>query len=99
MTGNGLADRLSAVADLLTTVDRTLPGLALPAATFGADEGGVPGRVGRRLQAHWSAVLAARAEEAADTAAGLADLATSVRATTRQYAETDESAARRLEAL
>jgi hypothetical protein len=99
MTGDGLADRLSEVADLLTTVDRTLPDLAVPAATFGADEAGVPGRVGRRLHAHWSAVLAARAEEAADTATGLADLASSVRVTTRHYAETDESAARRLEAL
>jgi hypothetical protein len=87
------------VADLLTTVDRTLLDLAAPATTFGADEAGVPGRVGRRLHAHWSSVLAARAEEAADTATGLTDLASSVRVTTRHYAETDESAARRLEAL
>jgi hypothetical protein len=42
-------------------------------------------------------VLAARADEAARTAARLTDMAASVRAATRGYAETDEAAARRLE--
>jgi hypothetical protein len=91
-----LADRLSAAADLVATVDRSVPGLAVPAGAFAADEAGVPGRVGRELHAHWTAVLAARSAEAATTAATLTDLASSVRVTARDYAGTDESAARRL---
>jgi hypothetical protein len=91
-----LADRLADAADLLTTVDRSVPALAVPAGTFAADEAGAPGRVGRELHAHWAAVLTARAQEAAETAARLTDMAQSVRATTRRYAETDEAAARRL---
>ena len=94
---DAIADRLADAADLLTTVDRSLPGLAVAAGTFAADEAGTPGRIGRELHAHWTAVLTARAEEAAATAARLTDLAESVRATTRHYAETDEAAARRLE--
>jgi hypothetical protein len=96
-TVDQLADRLTDAAELLTTVDRSVPALAVGAGVFAADEAGVPGRIGRDLHAHWSAVLAARAEEAAATAARLTDMAASVRATTRHYAETDEAAARRLE--
>jgi hypothetical protein len=55
--------------------------------------------VGRELHAHWDAILAARSREAADAAVRLHDLATSVRETAQRYAEADESAARRLEAL
>jgi hypothetical protein len=92
-----LADRLTDAAELLTTVDRSVPGLAVAAGAFASDEAGVPGRIGRDLHAHWTAVLAARADEAARTAARLTDMAASVRAATRGYAETDEAAARRLE--
>ncbi|HEU4346216.1 MAG TPA: hypothetical protein VFR35_00380 [Actinoplanes sp.] len=99
MTADDLADRLSAAADLLTTVDRTVPALTPAEAVFGTDEAGLPGRVGRELKAHWGAALSARAREAADVAARLHDLASSVRVTARQYAESDESAARRLESL
>ena len=74
-------------------MDRGLPELAGPAEAFGADAGGVPGRVGRSLHAHWSAVLAARAREAADAAARLTDLAGSVELTQRDYTHSDESAA------
>jgi hypothetical protein len=93
------ADDLVTAADALATVDRRVPDLAVPAAHFGADESGIPGRVGRQLHAHWDAALAARAHEAGEVAARLHDLAASVRVTARRYAETDEDAARRLEAL
>ena len=91
-----LADRLADAAADLTTVDRALPGLGVAAGAFAADQAGTPGRIGRDLHAHWAAVLAARAEEAAGTATRLTDLAAAVRATGRDYAETDETAARRL---
>ena len=94
-----LADDLVTAADVLATVDRRVPDLAVPATHFGADEGGIPGRVGRQLHAHWEAALSARAREAGEVAARLQDLASSVRETARRYAETDEDAARRLEAL
>ena len=94
-----LADDLVTAADVLATVDRRVPDLAVPPAHFGADEGGIPGRVGRQLHAHWEAALSARAGEAGKVAARLQDLASSVRVTARRYAETDEDAARRLEAL
>jgi len=92
-----LADRLHAAADLLATVDRAVPTLTVPAGAFGADDAGVPGRLGRKLHAHWAAVLTARAREAADTAARLADLATALHETERQYAETDKSVGQRVE--
>lgn len=95
MSIDPLADRLSAAADLLTTVDRSVPGLAVPAGAFGADEAGVPGRIGHELHTHWAAVLAARSQEAADAASRLADLARSVRTTSQDYSDVDEAAGRR----
>ncbi|HEV7963162.1 MAG TPA: hypothetical protein VGP57_11555 [Actinoplanes sp.] len=92
-----LADRLHAAADLLATVDRAVPTLTIPAGAFGADDAGVPGRLGRKLHTHWSAVLTARAQEAADTAARLTDLATALQKTELQYAETDKSVSHRVE--
>jgi len=92
-----LSDRLHAAADTLTTVDRSVPALTVPAGAFAADDAGVPGRLGQRLHAHWSAVLAARAREAADAAARLTDLAAALHETERQYAETDRSVALRVE--
>ena len=97
MSVDTLADRLSAAADRLTTVDRSVPGLAVSAGAFGADDAGVPGRVGRELHAHWGAVLAARSQEAAEAAARLADLAQSVRTTSQDYTDVDEAAGRRFE--
>ena len=97
MNSDAIATRLGAAASTLSTMDRTLPLLEGSAAAFGADGGGVPGRVGHVLHAHWSAVLAARAREAADTAARLTDLADSVRRTRRDYTDADESAARGIE--
>jgi hypothetical protein len=92
-----LAERLSAAADLLTTVDRSVPGLAVPAGAFGADDAGVPGRIGHELHSHWDAVLAARSQEAADAAARLTDLARSVRETSRDYTDVDGAAAQRFQ--
>lgn len=92
-----LADRLSAAADVLTTVDRSVLGLAAPAGAFGADDAGVPGRIGRQLYAHWHASLAARSREAAAAAARLTELADAVRTSSREYSDTDEAAARRIE--
>jgi hypothetical protein len=92
-----LADRLYAAADLLATMDRAVPTLTIPAGAFGADDAGVPGRLGHKLHAHWAAVLTARAQEAADTAARLTDLATALHKTGLQYAETDKSVSQRVE--
>lgn len=96
LTVETLADRLDAAADALTTVNRSVPHLTVPAGALGADDAGVPGRIGRRLHARWEAALTARAREAADTAGRVADLATAVRATARSYVEADESVANRV---
>src|SRR3954471_23768720 len=92
-----LADRLDRAADTLATVDRRLPALTVAAAAFGADDAGVPGRLGRQLHARWAAVLEARGREAADLAGRLAEAAGAVRAVARDYALTDEMVRRRLE--
>jgi hypothetical protein len=92
-----LAERLESAADVLTTVDRSLPALEVPAGAFGATGAGTPGRVGRQLHAHWRAVLAARAHEAADMAARLSEMAEALRTTQRAYADADEAVARRVE--
>ena len=91
-----LAEQLESAADALTTVDRSVPALIVPAGAFGADDAGVPGRLGHRLHAHWQAVLTARAREAADASARLAEIARALRATERGYLEADESVARRV---
>jgi hypothetical protein len=91
-----LADRLEEAAEQLTTVDRQMPALTVTAGTFGADDAGLPGRLGRELHAHWAAVLRARSREAASAAARLSETARSVRTTRQAYAETDELVSRRL---
>lgn len=71
---------------------------APPSAELAArrqDAPGLPGRVGQALHDHWIAVLEARSREASVAAARLAEMARSVRATRRQYAETDEAVERR----
>ncbi|GAA4943759.1 hypothetical protein [Actinoplanes utahensis] len=90
-----LADQIDHAAETLATMDRRLPDLVPAAAIFGADDTGRPGRIGRALYAGWSAVLAARAREAADAAAQLTDLAQSVRAGSHAYTETDDLVRRR----
>jgi hypothetical protein len=90
-----LADRLDRAADTLSTIDHRLPALAVDAVAFGAQDAGIPGRLGRDLHGHWSAVLDARAREAAGLAARLAEAAGAVRTTARQYTETDATVARR----
>jgi hypothetical protein len=92
-----MASQLDSAAEMLTTVDRSMRDLAVPARVFGADEVGLPGRLGRELHARWDAVLAARGREAAQAAVRLAEMAASLRTTQQQYAETDETVARRLE--
>jgi hypothetical protein len=91
-----LADRLDAAADALTAVERRLSTAAVPAAAFGADNVGRPGRLGRVLHAHWDTVLTARARESADAALRLIDTARAVRTTAQEYDRTDDEAARRL---
>jgi hypothetical protein len=93
---DNLAEGLDRAADTLATVDRRMPALAIAAAAFGADDAGLPGRLGRELHAHWQAVLDARSREAAAAAARLTEIAGSVRVTRRQYTETDEAAGGRL---
>jgi uncharacterized protein YukE len=92
-----LADRLDQAADTLATVDKRMPALTVAASVFGAsDDAGLPGRLGQELHAHWTAVLTARSHEAAGAASRLFDAARSVRATSRHYAETDDTVRRRL---
>jgi hypothetical protein len=93
-----LADRLDRAADTLTTMDKRMPAHAVAAPAFGARdaEGGLPGRLGRELHEHWTAVLDARSREAASAAARLADTAQSVRDTLRHYGDTDDLVRRRL---
>ena len=85
-----VADQIDSAAAALATVDRQLPALSAGPAAFGADDAGRPGRIGRALYAGWTAVLAARAREAADASAALSEIARSVRASSRAYAETDD---------
>ena len=93
-----VADRLEQAADTLTMMDKRMPGRAVAAKAFGAagSGGGVPGRLGRELHEHWTAVLEARSREASGAAARLADMAESVRTTVRHYDETDDVVRRRL---
>jgi hypothetical protein len=93
---NDLADRLDRAADTLAGVDRRLPMLSVAPAAFGADDAGLPGRLGHDLHAHWTAVLDARAREAAAAAERLTGMAGSVRATRRHYDETDVAVRDRL---
>ena len=92
-----LAERLESAADALNTVDRSLPAHAVPASVFGADDEGEPGRLGQALHQRWLAVLTARAHEAAAAATHLTELATDLRQTVKDYAETDDEAGRRLQ--
>jgi uncharacterized protein YukE len=91
-----LADRLEQAADAMATLDRRMPALAVASTTFGDDDAGVPGRLGRALHARWQSVIDARAREAGDLAARLAEAARSVRATGRDYETTDDAVRRRL---
>jgi hypothetical protein len=92
-----LAGQLEAAADVLATVDRRVPTLTVPAAAFAADDpSGLPGRLGAELHAHWSAVLSARSQEAADAASHLTELAASARVTGRAYRDTDGGTADRI---
>lgn len=93
---NHIADRLDAAAAELTVLERSISENQVPAASFAATSEGLPGRLGRRLHAHWSAVLAARTREAADTAQILTTLAADVRQTARDYTDTDAGVADRL---
>jgi Excreted virulence factor EspC, type VII ESX diderm len=88
------AAQLDAVADGLAAVGGAVARLPVPA--LGAHEAGLPGRVGGELHTRWAALLTARSREAADAAARVAQLAEDLRATARQYAETDEAARRRI---
>jgi hypothetical protein len=91
-----LADRLDQAADTLATIDRRMPALSVAATAFGADDAGVPGRLGHALHARWRAALDARTREAGDLAGRLGDAAGAVRATERDYQATDAAVGRRL---
>lgn len=92
-----LPERLHAAADVLATVDRTLPTLTVPPGAFAADDAGLPGRLGRKMHTHWSAVLTARAQEAAEAAARLKELAAALQETRNDYEEIDRAAGTRIE--
>jgi uncharacterized protein YukE len=92
-----LADALLTAADTVTGVDRGVAALTSTPGAFAAGEVGVPGRLGRRLHAHFSAALTARADEAALTAAQLKELAAAVEATQDSYRSVDDAVADRIE--
>ncbi|MDI6100574.1 hypothetical protein QLQ12_18350 [Actinoplanes sp. NEAU-A12] len=92
-----LADQIDHAATALAIMDRRLPELSPAASDFGADDTGRPGRIGRALYAGWTAVLAARAREAADASTKLTEMASSVRAGARDYADTDDTVRRRFQ--
>ncbi|AEV81395.1 hypothetical protein ACWT_0383 [Actinoplanes sp. SE50] len=91
-----IADRIDQAAAELSTIDRRAPHLLPGPGAFGADDVGRPGRLGHRLHERWAAVLQARADEAAGLSGRLTDLAQSVRSTSRDYSQTDESVRHRL---
>jgi hypothetical protein len=93
---NHLADNLDRVVDALVTMEARLPRLTVPVESLAPDESGLPGRLGRSLHAHWSAVLSARSREAASAATRLSELAAAVRTAQDHYTSTDEAAAARL---
>jgi hypothetical protein len=93
---DSLAGRLDDAAASLTAAERSLLSDPPSAAVFGADTGGVPGRLGRALHEQWAAVLTARAREAAATAARLTELGQAVHDTVERYEWTDDLARRRL---
>ncbi len=92
-----LAEVLHTAADKVAAVDRGVEALAAAPGAFAANDDGLPGRLGKRLHAHWSAALAARAREAALASGQLRDLAVSVAQTQDSYHEADSSAADRIE--
>jgi hypothetical protein len=92
-----LADQIDHAAATLAIMDRRMPELLPGAADFAADDAGRPGRIGRALYAGWSAVLAARAREAADAASTLTEMARSVRAAANDYTDTDDLVRRRFQ--
>ncbi|GLY05884.1 hypothetical protein Acsp01_62630 [Actinoplanes sp. NBRC 101535] len=92
-----LADQIDHAANTLAIMDRKVPNLGPGAAAFAADDAGRPGRIGRALYAGWTAVLAARAREAADASERLSEMARSVRSGARHYADTDETVRRRFQ--
>ncbi|MFF5080658.1 hypothetical protein ACFY36_26695 [Actinoplanes sp. NPDC000266] len=92
-----LADCLDRAADDLRTVERAVAPLTVPPGSFAETMPGVPGRVGRSLHEHWTAIVAARAREAADVSARLTAMASSVRSARDGYRETDDAVRRRLE--
>lgn len=92
-----LGGRLDAHAALLGTAADTLGGAAdLAPAALGAEGPGRLGELGRALHARWVAAVEARAREAGRAATELTDLAIVVRSAARGYAESDQSAHRRL---
>jgi hypothetical protein len=92
-----LAEGLHTAADTVAAVDRGVAALTVAPGAFAADDVGVPGRLGRRLHAHWSAALSARAHEAAHASAQLKELAAAIQETQDGYREADSSAADRIE--
>ncbi|MEU8821976.1 hypothetical protein [Actinoplanes sp. NPDC048796] len=92
-----LAERLDRAADDLRSVERAVAALTVPPGAFAESSAGLPGRLGRSLHEHWTAVVAARAQEASGASGRLTAMATSVRATRDDYAETDDAVRRRLE--
>ena len=93
---NQLADTLDLGVDALATMEARLARLTVPVSSLAPDESGLPGRLGRSLHTHWTAVLAARSREAASAATRLSELAAAVRTAQDHYTSTDEAAAARL---
>ena len=84
-----LASRLDETAAMLVSVARDIRrGIAEARPAVAG--------IGNLLQERWAVAVAARADESAAAADRVLEASAAVRATRRQYAETDEFAAHRL---
>jgi hypothetical protein len=93
-----VAERLRGVADGLAEAGRRAEAASreVVARDFGADSGGMPGRIGERLHSHLAAVLQARSREVADAARRVEALADEVSLSAHALADTDADVARRI---
>ncbi len=90
-----LAGRVDGVAAAVAASAARLGAADLGPGAFGGDVPGRLGELGRALHAAWSAGLAARQREAADTGERLADLVGALRLVAERYRAVEDAADRR----
>jgi hypothetical protein len=89
------AGRLDTAADTIVDTSATAALDGSSPADFGAEAPGRLGELGTALHGRWVAALEDRRGEAAGAAVRLAELATSLRAASSGYADTDLAVRRR----